>query len=342
MSMKKFNKMISKINFIAIILVLIASYSYAGRNQVMEITNTHFVTAWEGENGQDHMNILVVSAILEKQILAANDEIAVFSGSICVGSSKLTKDLNPLDNTTFVTILASKSDGISNGFVENDPIIFKIWDDSNQMEIVVQSVSYRNEVSSWLTTGKFSAGATSVVDIVHNTEITQTVQFIKGSNLFSTYLIPTNPDVSVVMKSLFDSGFLLKVEDESGNTYSYSSKTKVWTNLIGAIEKTEGYLISLASAISFQIKGKLIDLPLSIPLEKGWNFISIPQTNAVEAMKIVQPLIDLNKLIKVQDELGNTIEASRKTGVWVDNIKTFYPGKSYKINLSSSSFITFQ
>lgn len=334
--------MISKINFIAIILVLIASYSYAGRNQVMEITNTHFVTAWEGENGQDHMNILVVSAILEKQILAANDEIAVFSGSICVGSSKLTKDLNPLDNTTFVTILASKSDGISNGFVENDPIIFKIWDDSNQMEIVVQSVSYRNEVSSWLTTGKFSAGATSVVDIVHNTEITQTVQFIKGSNLFSTYLIPTNPDVSVVMKSLFDSGFLLKVEDESGNTYSYSSKTKVWTNLIGAIEKTEGYLISLASAISFQIKGKLIDLPLSIPLEKGWNFISIPQTNAVEAMKIVQPLIDLNKLIKVQDELGNTIEASRKTGVWVDNIKTFYPGKSYKINLSSSSFITFQ
>lgn len=333
--------MISKINFIALVLVFITMHSYAGRNQVVEIASTHFITAWQGENGQDHMNILVVSAILEKLALAANDEIAVFSGSICVGASKLAKDLNPLDNTTFVTILASKGDGISNGFVENDPIIFKIWDDSNQIEIVVKSVSYRNDVSSWLTTGLFSASATSVVDIVHNTEITQTIQFIKGSNLFSTYLIPTNPDVSVVMKSLCDSGFLLKMEDESGKSYSYSAKTKVWTNTIGSIEKTEGYLISLTSPISFQIKGKLIDLPLSIPLKTGWNFISIPQTVAVDALKIIQPLIDQKKLIKVVDELGNTIEASRKTGVWVNNIKTFHPGKAYKINVNSTTSIIF-
>lgn len=207
---------------------------------------------------------------------------------------------------------------------------------------MVKSVSYRNDVSSWLTSGAFSAGATSVVDIVHNTEITQTINFIKGSNLFSTYLTPTNPDVSVVMKSLCDSGFLLKMEDESGNSYSYSTKTKSWVNQIGSIEQTEGYLISLSSPFSFQIKGKLIDLPLSIPLKTGWSFISIPQTVAIDAMKIIQPLIDQKKLIKVVDELGNTIEASRKTGVWVNNIKTFYPGKSYKINLSSSSLITFQ
>jgi len=340
--MKKSDKIISKINFIAVFLLFIASYSYAGRNQLVEIATTHFTTAWEGENGQDHMNIMVVSAILEKQALSANDEIAVFSGSVCVGASKLVENINPLDNTTFVTILASKGDGVSDGFVENDPIIFKIWDDSEQMEIVAKSVTYRNDFSLWLTNGTFSAGATSVVDIVHNTEITQTIQFIKGSNLFSTYLIPTNPDVSVVMKSLCDSGYLLKMENESGNSLSFSTKTKVWTNTIGSIQKTEGYLISLTSAYSLQIKGKMIELPLSIPLNAGWNYISIPQTVAVDAMKIIQPLIDQKKLIKVQDELGNTIEASRKTGLWVNNIKTFYPGKSYKINLSSSSFVTFQ
>ena len=333
--------MISKINFIALILVLIASYSYAGRNQVVEIASTHFITAWEGENGQDHMNIMVVSAVIENQALSVNDEIAVFSGSICVGSSKLTKDLNPLDNTTFVTILASKGDGLSNGFVENDPIIFKIWDDSSQKEILINSVSYRNDVSSWLTTGTFSAGATSVVDIVHNTEITQTIQLIKGSNLFSTYLIPTNPEVSVVMKSLFDSGYLVKVSNESGGSYSYSTKKKVWIDTLGPIEKTEGYLIDVTSNCNLQIRGKMIDLPLTIPLRTGWNFISIPQTVAVDAMKIIQPLIDQKKLIKVQDELGNTIEASRKTGVWVNNIKTFYPGKAYKINVSSTTAITF-
>ncbi|MDO8930540.1 MAG: hypothetical protein Q7W54_16325 [Bacteroidota bacterium] len=56
------------------------------------------------------------------------------------------------------------------------------------------------------------------------------------------------------MKSLCDSGFLLKVEDESGNSLSYSTKTKVWTNTIGSIEKTEGYKInlSLSSFVTFQ------------------------------------------------------------------------------------------
>jgi len=333
--------MISKINLIAIILVLITSHSYAGKMQEAEIATTHFISAWQGENGQDHMNIMVVSAVIENQALAVNDEIAVFSGSICVGASKLAKDLNPLDNTTFVTILASKGDGLSNGFVENDSIFFKIWDDSSQKEILINSVSYRNDVSSWLTTGTFSASATSVVDIIQITEITQTIQLIQGSNLFSTYLIPSNPDVSVVMKSLFDSGYLVKVSNESGGSYSYSTKKKVWIDALGPIEKTEGYLIDVNTNCNLQIRGKMIDLPLTIPLRTGWNFISIPQTEAVDALKIIQPLIDQKRLIKVQDEMGNTIEASRKTGVWVNNIKTFYPGKSYKINVSSTTSITF-
>lgn len=90
-----------------------------------------------------------------------------------------------------------------------------------------------------------------------------------------------------------------------------------------------------------QIAGKMIVLPLTIPLTTGWNYISIPINNAVDVMKTVQPLIDQKKLIKVQDEQGNTIEPVRKTGVWINNIGTFYPGKAYKIDVSSSTSITF-
>ncbi len=325
----------------ALLLILIVFISSASGLQAQTPTS-HFTTVWQGENGQEHMNILVVSAVIEHQSLSVNDEIAVFSGSNCVGASKLSKDLNPSDNTSFVNILASKSDGASNGFVEGDSILFKIWDSSNKQEILVNSVSYRKDISSWLTTGKFSAGASSVAEIAANTESVQTLNFIKGNNLFSTYLVPSNPDVAVVMKSLTDAGYLVSVLNESGSSYSYSSKKRVWTNSIGSIEKTEGYLINVSTNCSLQVSGKMIDLPLTIPLKSGWNFISIPLNQSLDAMQTVQPLIDQGKLIKVQDEQGNSIEKLRKSGAWINNIKTFYPGKAYKIDVSSSTALTFQ
>ena len=328
--------------FLIIFFVLIGTASIASIAGQTTTTPTHFITVWQGENGQNHMNFMVVSALLEQQQLAGDDEIGIFSGLYCVGAAKLTKAINPSDYTTFVNILASQSDGGNNGFVENDTIIFKIWDNKNQQESKISSVVYRKDQPTWLTTGRFSASATSVVEIAYSTNVTQTVHFINGSNLFSTYVVPTNADVSMVMKSLCDLGLLVKVQDELANTFSYSTKKKVWINGIGSIKKTEGYLVSVNMDCTLQITGKMIDLPLDIPLQTGWNYISFPRTAAVDAMKIIQPLIDLKKLIKVQDELGNSIEVSRKSGAWINNIGSFYPGKAYKIDVSSAAVLTIQ
>ena len=299
----------------------------------------HFTTVWQGQNGQNHMNFMVVSAILEKVPLSVDDELAVFSGLKCVGAAKLTKAINPADKSTFLTFSASQDDGSGNGFVENDPIIFKIWDNKNQKEIVAKLVTYRSDISTWNTSGLFSASTTSVVEIIHNTELTQTVQFVKGNNLFSTYLIPSNPDLMVVMKSLCDNKSLLKIQDEIGNTLSYSSTTG-WTNKIGSVQKTEGYLVSVSTNCTLQISGQPISLPLDIPLNLGWNFISFPRMTAVNAMTVVQSLIDQNKLIKVQDELGNSIENLKRYGGWKNSIGNFNPGKAYKINVSSACVLT--
>jgi len=318
-------------------LLFFAVLSFAGNNQLSAAN--HFTTVWQGQNGQNHMNFMVVSAILEKLPLSVDDELAVFSGSKCVGAAKLTKAINPADKSTFLNISASQDDGSGNGFIENDSIIFKIWDNKNLKEIVVKSVVYRKDISSWLTSGRFSASATSVVEITHNTELTQTIQFIKGNNLFSTYLIPTNPDISAVFKSLCDSKLLTKVQDEVGSTLAYSSTTG-WVNKIGSIQKTEGYLVNLTSACTVQINGQMISLPLDIPLKSGWNFISFPSITAVNAMTVIQPLIDQNKLIKVQDELGNSIENLKRYGGWKNNIGNFKPGKAYKVNVSSACVLT--
>lgn len=152
--------MIKKSMILAFALILISSYS--------GFALAHFNTVWQGENGQNHMNFLVVSAILEDLPLSVDDELAVFSGSNCVGVTKLTKSINPLDNTSFLAISASQDDGIApvNGYIANDDVVFKIWDSKNQKEMVAKAVTYRSEVASWSTNGKFTAGATSVVELV--------------------------------------------------------------------------------------------------------------------------------------------------------------------------------
>ena len=334
--MERFYQKNTKSGLVAFLLFFTA-LGFAESNQLSAAN--HFTTVWQGQNGQNHMNFMVVSAILEKVPLSVDDELGVFSGTKCVGAAKLTKAIDPADNSTFLTFSASQDDGSGAGFTENDTIIFKIWDNKNLKEIVAKSVVYRKDISTWVTSGKFNANATSVVEITHNTELTQTIQFIKGNNLFSTYLIPSNPDLSVVFKSLCDSKLLTKVQDEVGNTLAYSSSTG-WVNKIGYVQKTEGYLINTTAACTVLITGQLISLPFDIPLKAGWNFISFPNTIAVNAMSVVQSLIDQNKLIKVQDELGNSIENLKRYGGWKNSIGNFKPGKAYKINVSSACVLT--
>lgn len=299
----------------------------------------HFVTVWQGQNGQNHMNFMVTSASLQKVALGANDEVAVFCGSKCVGAVNITTTINSADKSTFLYFSASQDDGSGNGFTEGDTIVFKIWDNKSQKEFVANSVVYRKDLASWAATGRYSAGTTSVVEVSYDTSVTQTVQLLKGNNLFSAYVSPANPDLSVVMKNLIGSGKLLKIQDELGNTLMYSS-TSGWVNKIGSLQKTEGYLISLSGPYQLQVSGQKIELPLVIPLRAGWNFISFPSTVAVNAMTVIQPLIDQGKLVKVQDELGNSIENLKRYGGWRNNIGNFVPGKAYKVNVSSSTTLT--
>ncbi len=302
-------------------------------------TTSHFVPV---SQGQKYMNFIVVSAISEDIPLAPDDEIAVFSGTSCVGANKLLKTINSVDNSTNLNILAFQNDGSNNGFNNNDTIIFKIWDNVKQKEMQAKAVKYRSDETLWATSGKYLSGATAVVEIVSYSEYTQTIQLIKGNNLVSTYLIPTNPDMSVVMKSLCNDGALSKVSDEAGKTLEYWGNYGGWINKIGSIQKTEGYILRANRNCSMQITGRSIVLPLDIPLKAGWNIISYPRTDLVNAMSVVQSLIDQKKLIKVLDESGNSIENWAKYGGWKNNIGNFVPGKAYKINVSTDAVLTIQ
>jgi hypothetical protein len=286
------------------------------------------------------MTIKVVAATKDGQPLAANDEIALFSGSLCVGSFKLSQALDSTNSATYIVIPTSQNDGSGNGFTANDTIVVKIWDDANHREMVVQRINYLRDDASWLATGKYSANATSVIAFKSYTEYTQTIALAKGYNMMSTFLLADNPDVGAVTKPLADAGVLVKVQDESGNSYENWGSYGGWVNHIGTLKSTEGYKVKVVTNCTLQVTGLPVVLPLDIPLNAGWNMISFPLKGAVDAMSIVQTLIDQKKLIKVQDEAGNSIEDWGAFGGWVNGIGIFKPGKAYKVKVNSNTSLT--
>lgn len=307
-----------------------------------DLAPTHFKPIWLGQNGLNHMNLVVVSALIENVSLSTDDEIAVFSKSLCVGAGRLSSSISSSDNTTYLTIRASQNDGTNNGFTDNDTIIFKIWDSQNQKELTVNKVTYKSDVTTWKTNGKFAASSTAVAEIENYKVYTQNIELQKGYNMVSTYLTAQDPNVTSLTKPLIDEGNLIKLQDETGNSLENWGDFGGWINKVGSIEETEGYKIQVANNCTLQVTGRPIAMPLDVYLKAGWNIISFPKTELVNAMTVVQSLIDQNKLIKVQDEAGNSIENWGLFGGWKNGIGNFIPGKAYKVKMSSDATLTFQ
>ena len=76
--MKRFYKTNRRSLLITMLLLLFAFAGNTSNDQLAETTATHYTTVWQGENGLNHMNFMVISAVLEDLPMSVNDEIAVF------------------------------------------------------------------------------------------------------------------------------------------------------------------------------------------------------------------------------------------------------------------------
>lgn len=208
----------------------------------------------------------------------------------------------------------------------------------------------------WTTSGTYSRTLNSVsgcdsvittqltvnISTIKVGELTQTIQLKKGTNMISTFLQATNPDISVVTQPIRDSGYLIKMQNESGNSYENWGIWGGWINNLGSLQLTEGYKITVANDCALQITGQQIALPLNISLKVGWNIISFPRTDILDAKMIIQSLIDQKVLVKVQDETGNSIEDWGIYGGWKNGIGNFVPGKAYRVKVNANASLTIQ
>ncbi|MBW8334182.1 MAG: hypothetical protein K0M40_19350, partial [Prolixibacteraceae bacterium] len=126
----------------------------------------HFVVAFSGK-GIDHMNITVITAAIGGINLEAGDEIAVFDGTICCGKAIISGPIDINSKITFAAIAASKEDdGLSNGYIVGNPIIYKFWDSSENREISGIPAEYLDpEDGSTLTAPNFSINGSAFVKL---------------------------------------------------------------------------------------------------------------------------------------------------------------------------------
>ncbi len=179
----------------------------------------------------------------------------------------------------------------------------------------------------------FNMGVDQFADI-------QEIRLIAGWNIFSANLAPADANLMNILKPLIDSNKLVKVMDEAGNTLEDRGIFGGWTNTIGNINFTEGYAIKVASDCKFEIRGGNVNLPVNIPLSKGWNIISWPVQFEHDGIAVFQTLINEGKLKKVMDEKGQTIEDWGTFGGWKNSIGNFTPGEGYKVNVTEDCTLT--
>ena len=199
----------------------------------------------------------------------------------------------------------------------------------------------------WSTSGQYERTLTSLTgcDSIVTTNLsveqllTQSILLKKGWNIFSSWLVPTNKNMESVMEVLCNDGKLVKVQDETGNTFEKGYMSNGWMNNIGNIQEPEGYKIRVESDCTLEISGQPISLPLNIEVKEGWNLISFPVNGSIDAMQVIQPLIDAGILVKVQDEKGNSIEKWLNNN-WINGIGNFKAGEGYMLRANKSGVLT--
>ena len=235
--------------------------------------------------------------------------------------------------SNYLSIIVSQDDFDTpeiDGYTIGNEATFRIWDASED------NISIFTEATFSSGSNIFAKGATSVFNLSGDNPITQTISLETGWNIISFTAEPENSSLRAIVDPLITAGTLLKVQDEGGN--AIEELIFGWVDDIGLMQVTEGYKIKVTANSELNILGKPAGTSLDIPLTSGWNIMGYPFANGQAALIVLDPLINANNLLKVQDEAGNAIE--ELFFGWVDDIIDFLSGEGYMIKTNANTTLT--
>ena len=177
-------------------------------------------------------------------------------------------------------------------------------------------------------------GETTTLDFALEPIIkTQTYNLDEGYNIVSSRLIQENPDMQNTLAGILDN--LDFVRNSAG--YMLRKIGPNWINSIGDWVTTEGYLIKMNSADSFEITGEEIIEWTPINLSTGYQIISYLPSEQRNCHEVFTNILD--NLDFVRNTVGFMF---RKIGpVWVNSIGDMQPDEGYLVKMNADDVLTY-
>jgi len=280
---------------------------------------------WSFINTGSNHTILVTTAAtpsIDGVSLSFGDFIGVFYDSlgtlVCGGYVMWTE--------TNTAVSAWGEDAGNDGFASGESFNWIIWRASDQ-----QSFSAN---ATYLTTmpnqGDFSSnGVSGLQSLAAVTTQTQTVYLPTDWSIFSTYLIPDEPNIDSVLSVV--SSDIQIAKNYQGQAY--------WPlygiNLIGNMVIGEGYQIKMSAAHNVDIVGMAVvpeTITLSIP--GGWSLLGYLRQSSGAIATMLSPLTNLEI---AKDENGAIYWPIYSVNL-IGNMLT---GEGYQLKLSGSQTLTY-
>jgi hypothetical protein len=258
---------------------------------------------------------VVQSATIDGQDLQTGDEIALFSGDLCVGAG-IFNGVMPF------LVRAYGAD--QTGFADGDSITVKAWDYGESRIATMTAVQTGGSST-------FSSGGFSAVELTGTIFYTQDIAITSGSfNLLSTYLYPQFPAAGTFFGDI--DGLMIVYED---NGAAYIPDYGI--NTIGNVDMVEGYhLYTDGGDQTLTVSGMTIDpANWSITLQpnqfNSMAFLHSGPMNAEAALADIADVIDI-----VQDDAGNA---------WIPELSVdmgnMAVGKGYQVFTTVDTAVSF-
>ena len=169
----------------------------------------------------------------------------------------------------------------------------------------------------------------------NQSQVSQQVFLNSGFSFVSSYIIPENPDMLIVMATVLNEN-LDFVRNSQGQTLRKIGPN--WVNGIGDWFATEGYLVKMFTDDSFIIEGDAVDPATPISVTTGFQFVSYFPETPMNALLAFETIIG-DDLDFIRNSQGQTI---RKIGPnWVNGIGDCQSGEGYLVKMFADGEIVY-
>jgi hypothetical protein len=273
---------------------------------------------WNVPGSDCNMTILLsgdLDLTVEGESVTAPIWVGVGSGDEIYGSALYTPGVT-------TSIAAWGAEGDTPGFVAGDELEFVVWVDGEAMSA---SATFATGAQTWscngLLPGMTNLDATAVV--------TQAIPLGTGWNIWSTYVAPEDGSMESVFSAIVDDVIICK--DENGLVFWPAFNL----NSIGSLIDGEGYQIKVATGVTLEVTGALIDNTMSIELPSGWSIVGYVQQEPVNAEAAMSPVVE--NLIIMKDENGLVFWPSFN----LNSIGDMQAGEGYQVKMGATESFSY-